>query len=45
MIFELKDTNAHDIKMYIWLEGTDDQCVNEIQTDLLKGQIQFTVIK
>lgn len=45
MIFELKDTNAHDIKMYIWLEGTDDQCVNEIQTDSLKGQIQFTVIK
>lgn len=44
-IFTLSDTNAHAIKMYVWIEGTDDQCVNELQTDELKGQIQFTVIK
>ena len=44
-LFTLSDVNAHTIKMYVWLEGTDDDCVNEIQTDLLKGQIQFTVIK
>lgn len=44
-IFSLKDTEPHAIKMYVWIEGTDDQCVNEIQTDELKGQIQFTVIK
>lgn len=44
-IFSLSNTSAHNIKMYVWLEGTDDQCVNEIQTDELKGQIQFTVIK
>lgn len=44
-IFSLTDTEPHAIKMYVWLEGTDDQCVNEIQTDELKGQIQFTVIK
>lgn len=44
-IFELKDTNEHNIKMYVWLEGTDEQCVNELQTDTLTGQIQFTVIR
>lgn len=44
-IFSLTDTQPHAIKMYVWIEGTDDQCVNEIQTDELKGQIQFTVIK
>lgn len=44
-IFKLIDTNEHNIKMYVWLEGTDNQCVNELQTDELKGQIQFTVIR
>ncbi len=44
-LFKLPANTEYDIKMYIWLEGTDDQCVNEIQTDSLKGQIQFTVIK
>lgn len=44
-MFSLTDTNAHDITMYVWLEGTDDQCVNELQTDELQGQIQFTVVK
>lgn len=44
-LFTLSDGNAHTVTMYVWLEGTDDDCVNEIQTDSLKGQIQFTVIK
>lgn len=43
-IFTLSDGNEHNITMYVWLEGTDDQCVNELQTDELKGQIQFTVV-
>lgn len=33
-----------DVTMYVWLEGTDDDCVNEIQADQLMGQIQFTII-
>ncbi len=32
------------VDMYVWLEGTDDQCVDQIQTDVLMGQIQFTVV-
>lgn len=44
-LFKLPAGAEYPVKMYVWLEGTDDQCVNEIQTDELKGQIQFTVIK
>ena len=31
------------ITMYVWLEGTDDDCVDEIQKDIIEAQIQFTI--
>ncbi len=36
------DTTAHKVVMYVWIEGTDDQCVDEIKTKNLTGKIQFT---
>lgn len=33
------------VDMYVWLEGTDAQCVDQIQTDVLMGQIQFTIVE
>ena len=32
------------IDMYIWIEGTDKDCVNEIMEGTAIGQIQFTVV-
>jgi len=29
------------VTMYIWLEGTDSQCVDQIKTDEMEAQIQF----
>lgn len=33
------------VTMYIWLEGADEQCVDEIKSDQLEAQIQFTVVE
>lgn len=44
MLFELGE-DAATVKMYVWLEGTDNECANEIQADLLEGQIQFTIVQ
>lgn len=35
---------ATKVTMYVWLEGTDEDCVDEIKTDNLEAQIQFTVV-
>lgn len=37
-------TTGKKIEMYVWLEGTDPQCANEIMLAELEGQIQFTVV-
>ena len=37
-------TTGKEIEMYIWLEGTDPECANEIMLAELEGQIQFTVV-
>lgn len=29
------------VTMYVWFEGMDDDCVNEIALDVISGQIQF----
>lgn len=29
------------ITMYVWIEGTDDDCINEIALDTVVGQVQF----
>ena len=43
MMFEVGGTPTK-VDMYVWLEGTDPQCADEIRTDELKAQIQFTVV-
>lgn len=32
------------VTMYIWLEGSDSECVDEIRKDDIEGQIQFTTV-
>lgn len=44
-LFTLTNNTATKVTMYIWLEGTDADCVDEIQTDEMEAQIQFTVIE
>lgn len=42
--FEVGD-EAKKVTIYIWLEGYDNECVNEIQTNDIEAQIQFTVVE
>ena len=42
-VFTITGGNSLEIDMYVWIEGTDKDCVDEIQTDKLIGQLQFTV--
>lgn len=35
---------ATKVTMYVWLEGTDDQCCDEIMADLMEAQIQFNIV-
>lgn len=39
-LFTVSET-PKEVTMYIWLEGTDSQCVDQIKTDELEAQIQF----
>lgn len=32
------------VEMYVWLEGCDDDCVNQIKADDIEAQVQFTII-
>lgn len=41
-IVSLTAGEAKKISMYIWIEGTDDQCSNEIALKKIKAQLQFT---
>lgn len=43
-LFEVNSAGKQ-ITMYIWLEGTDDDCVDQIQADEIEAQIQFTVVE
>lgn len=44
-LFTIKKGSQNKIDMYIWLEGSDKQCIDEIQASDLEAQIQFTVVK
>ena len=33
------------VVMYVWFEGMDDDCVNEIALDAISGQIQFEAVE
>ena len=43
-LFQITGSTVTPVDIYIWLEGTDTDCVNEIKTDYLEAQIQFTVV-
>ncbi len=38
-------TDAKKVTMYIWLEGTDQDCIDQIKADELEAQIQFTIVE
>lgn len=41
IVLNLKEDEKTLVTLRIWVEGTDDQCVNEIQLEKLVGQLQF----
>ena len=41
-IIELKADTPTKITLYVWIEGKDPQCVNQISAQSLKGQLVFT---
>lgn len=43
-LLTLHSTDPVKVEMYIWIEGKDPSCVDEIQEDELDAQIQFTVV-
>lgn len=43
-LFTMKEGGTIKVDMYVWLEGKDAQCANEIQAGELEAQIQFTVV-
>ena len=40
-LFNIKEDVDVKVTMRIWLEGTDDDCTNSIESDSIVGQIQF----
>ncbi|MBE5884269.1 MAG: hypothetical protein E7291_07620 [Lachnospiraceae bacterium] len=43
-LFTLQPGVSRQIDMYMWFEGQDDQCVDQIMKDLVEAQIQFTAV-
>lgn len=44
-LFKLTGDAAVRIEMYVWLEGSDNECGDEIQAGNLEAQIQFTPVE
>jgi len=44
-LFDMDKVTAKKVDIFIWLEGSDDHCVDQIQTDDIAAQIQFTVVE
>lgn len=44
-LFTIDSGATKKVDIYIWLEGTDVDCVDEIKTDYLEAQVQFTVVE
>lgn len=42
-LFAVNNTGK-EVTMYVWLEGTDADCVDEIKADDIEAQIQFTIV-
>ncbi len=43
-LFKTSGSEGKEVTMYVWLEGTDDDCVDQIKADELAGQITFTIV-
>ena len=43
-LFTMTEGSIKPVDVYVWLEGTDEQCVDEIQAGELQVQLQFTVV-
>ncbi len=43
-LFEV-GTDPKKVTMYVWLEGTDTDCVDQIKADEMEAQIQFTIVE
>lgn len=43
-LFTIEKGKEAKIEMYVWIEGSDLQCGNEIQAGNLEAQIQFTTV-
>ena len=44
-LFDMDKTQAQEIDIFIWLQGSDGHCVDQIQKDDIEAQIQFTVVE
>lgn len=42
VMFTMTGGSKQQVNMYIWIEGTDEDCVDKLQDDKIIGQIQFT---
>lgn len=42
-LFEVTSAGTQ-VDMYVWLEGTDPQCADDIKADEIEAQVQFTII-
>ncbi len=43
-IFTMTKGSKAMVEMYVWLQGSDEQCANPIQTGSLQAQVQFTIV-
>ena len=43
-LFTMNKDSVVMIEMYVWLQGSDEQCVDQIKTGYLEAQVQFTVV-
>lgn len=41
-LFTINANSSVQVDMYVWFEGQDDQCVDQIMKDLIEVQLQFT---
>ncbi len=45
VMFELPKGGAAKVTMFVWLEGSDNECGDKIQAGSLEAQIQFTEVE
>lgn len=43
-LFTVTNTEGTKVTMYVWIEGTDNECVDQIKADDIEAQVQFTIV-